>query len=656
MGRIFLSYAREDRPFAERLACVLEKNGHEVWWDRRIDGGEEFSTEIEAALDNADVVVVAWSARSITSRWVRDEAASGGDRGRLVPVTIDGARPPMGFRQFHTLDLAGWKGAGGDERTRELVRSVERRLQGKAAIADAPPPPRQRGFAWPLGRPVWVIGAALLLLVVAGAAYFLKSREARSRGTSRPTLAIMPFTATSPDPALKSLASQARDSTAHDLSDSGIPVRLVESVTPDSSPTADYLLFGELGGSGGKVVATVRLEEARQHVTVWSRRFEAEGKKVSDLPDQIGAQVAGTLGWAGALRTLDRGQVADPNLIADLMRQMDLTGDPLQSYQLSKGLLAKWPNSAMAQLGVAFYTAFALGEIPRAERPAAVAAARQAAERAQALMPEFGDTYIPSCILQPEVRIAQCEDRLRAGMRTDPDAPFANAFLARLLDNGGRTGESFEMARQSYVHDPYMPEKIGFMIRMLTVTGKDTEADRLYQRAIGWWPDSGLLFSRVWGLVERGDFKAIMQLRDQLGPKDFSDYAGIATVAQAVRAKSLSELNRSCESEKAGWLQKEECMLAFAQLGDLDRAYAVADQIYPARIAATASEEELRWLDDPDSTPLNFITSRAAGQLRLDPRYAALAQRVGLLSYWRGGKLPDFCRSRPEPVCPKLQS
>jgi hypothetical protein len=50
MGHIFLSYAREDREYAGRIAHVREQAGHSGWWDRRIDGGEEFSAEIEAAL------------------------------------------------------------------------------------------------------------------------------------------------------------------------------------------------------------------------------------------------------------------------------------------------------------------------------------------------------------------------------------------------------------------------------------------------------------------------------------------------------------------------------------------------------------------------------------------------------------------------------
>ena len=95
MGAIFLSYSRDDLASAETLARVLETAGHEIWWDRRIGSGEEFATEIEAALDRADIVLVAWSAHSARSAWVRDEAAAGRDDGRLLPVTIDTVTVPV---------------------------------------------------------------------------------------------------------------------------------------------------------------------------------------------------------------------------------------------------------------------------------------------------------------------------------------------------------------------------------------------------------------------------------------------------------------------------------------------------------------------------------------------------------------------------------
>ncbi len=106
MARIFLSYDRDDLSRARSIASTLEQDGHVVWWDSHIKGGAQFSEEIEQALKSADYVVVLWSAHSIRSPWVRDEAAAGRDAGRLVPVTLDGTEPPLGFRQFQTIDLS----------------------------------------------------------------------------------------------------------------------------------------------------------------------------------------------------------------------------------------------------------------------------------------------------------------------------------------------------------------------------------------------------------------------------------------------------------------------------------------------------------------------------------------------------------------------
>ena len=67
MANIFLSYDRDDEVRARPIAKQLELAGHSVWWDRQIKGGGEFSAEIEAALGQADKVVVLWSERAVRS-------------------------------------------------------------------------------------------------------------------------------------------------------------------------------------------------------------------------------------------------------------------------------------------------------------------------------------------------------------------------------------------------------------------------------------------------------------------------------------------------------------------------------------------------------------------------------------------------------------
>ena len=53
MADIFISYAREDRAIAERLASAIEASGKSVWWDRHIKGGSQFSKDIERELHAA---------------------------------------------------------------------------------------------------------------------------------------------------------------------------------------------------------------------------------------------------------------------------------------------------------------------------------------------------------------------------------------------------------------------------------------------------------------------------------------------------------------------------------------------------------------------------------------------------------------------------
>ncbi|MBT8473496.1 MAG: TIR domain-containing protein [Marinicaulis sp.] len=124
MADIFISYARPDRDRIEKLAAVLERESYSVWWDRHIDGGSEFSKDIERELDTAQAVIVAWTKDAIDSRWVKDEAGLAAEAGKLVSISIDGSAPPIGFKQFHAIDFTG------DQKLAlaDLVRSVASKI------------------------------------------------------------------------------------------------------------------------------------------------------------------------------------------------------------------------------------------------------------------------------------------------------------------------------------------------------------------------------------------------------------------------------------------------------------------------------------------------------------------------------------------------
>ena len=103
MTDIFISYAREDRAQAAELAQLLEENGYIVWWDWNLVGGDPFRAVIGKKLKDAKKVIVLWSDHSINSSFVIDEAQEAKDEAKLLPIVIDNSRPPLGFRDLHTL-------------------------------------------------------------------------------------------------------------------------------------------------------------------------------------------------------------------------------------------------------------------------------------------------------------------------------------------------------------------------------------------------------------------------------------------------------------------------------------------------------------------------------------------------------------------------
>ncbi len=127
---VFLSYSRTDLIRARPVIDLLEAGGFDVWWDGRLEGGENYLQTTEAALEGADCVVVLWSATSVDSHWVRDEAQRGRERGCLVPLSIDGTMAPLGFRQFQLLDVSSWNGAADAAEAARILVAVRAKSGG----------------------------------------------------------------------------------------------------------------------------------------------------------------------------------------------------------------------------------------------------------------------------------------------------------------------------------------------------------------------------------------------------------------------------------------------------------------------------------------------------------------------------------------------
>jgi TIR domain/PDZ domain len=180
MADIFISYASEDRNRAEEVARALSAWGWSVWWDRKIPLGKSYDEVIEKALGASNCAIVLWSAVSVASEWVRNEASEAKRRGILVPVFLETIDAPLAFRLLNGADLHDWQPGTPHDEFDQLVERVEELLQKPASTAFPESSSRigylqgdrreKRG-----GQPVWVFLSvgAVAIAVLAGAAFFL---------------------------------------------------------------------------------------------------------------------------------------------------------------------------------------------------------------------------------------------------------------------------------------------------------------------------------------------------------------------------------------------------------------------------------------------------------------------------------------------------
>jgi uncharacterized protein YecT (DUF1311 family) len=128
MSDIFLSYGREDKATAAKLADSLERHGWSVFWDQEIPPGKTWVDVIGNELAQAAAVVVLWSKTSVAKRWVLKEARFADKRAVLIPAVIDDTEPPFEFGDIQAADLRGWHGDDAHFGYRLLTESIARAI------------------------------------------------------------------------------------------------------------------------------------------------------------------------------------------------------------------------------------------------------------------------------------------------------------------------------------------------------------------------------------------------------------------------------------------------------------------------------------------------------------------------------------------------
>lgn len=147
MADVYLSYARADRPLAERVESALRARGLDVWSDANLVTGESWDRVIGRELDAAKAVVVLFTEHSVQSRLLREEASVAQSQSKLIPVIFQGVDAPLAFRGASAIN-----GDAPDYLDR-IYADVERLMGRSQPHASARPMEHSRPGETPGGAP-----------------------------------------------------------------------------------------------------------------------------------------------------------------------------------------------------------------------------------------------------------------------------------------------------------------------------------------------------------------------------------------------------------------------------------------------------------------------------------------------------------------------
>ena len=425
MARVFLSYARDDVDAAKELADGIGQAGHDVWWDRHLHGGSRFSDEIDRALKDAEAVVVLWSKTSVQSAWVQDEAAEGRDSGRLVPVTLGSAKPPLGFRQFHTIDLGNWTGQGRPEALGDVLDAI-----GRTRGSD-------------------------------GCGEQFSRTEPAKPPQKKASVCVLPFVNMSGEPEQEYFSDGISEDIITDLSN----VSALSVVARNTSFTfkgqsldvkevaqklgVTHVLEGSVRKAGNRVRINAQLIDGAKGDHAWAARYDRDLTDIFEIQDEISKAIVDALQIKllpqeiSAIESRGTSNVDAYNLYL-MARQQWISGtygDPRrdeaivrlcsQATLLDPEYAEAWALIALAQAELRFWH----GKEEENALPAA--------ERALKINPDMPEALcIKARYLEEDGKQEEAEQQIRTALRIGPDSWEVNREAGRMFFRHGQIMEA----------------------------------------------------------------------------------------------------------------------------------------------------------------------------------------------------------------------
>jgi len=582
VARIFLSYARADVDCAKKLAELIGRAGHDVWWDRELHGGSRFTSEIDKALRDAEAVVVLWSDASLESAWVQDEAAEGRDSGRLVPATIDAVRPPLGFRQYQAIDLTDLRNGQQPAQLEELLRAIVK------------------------------MGAPVTAKPEAGGA------PAKTEAAAKHSICVLPFANMSGEAEQEYFSDGISEDIITDLSkvsalsvDARNTAFMFKGQTVDVKDVArslgvTHVLEGSVRKAGSRVRITAQLIDGAKGDHVWAARYDRDLTDIFAIQDEISKAIVEAL---------------KVKLLPAEKKKIEQRGTSnVEAYDLYLMARQQWISGTF-------------GTVRREQSIARLC------NQATLLDPDYAQAWALKGLAQLELRFVHGhdEDALSAAERAleiDPGLAEAHCIKARYLEEEGRTEEAEKQVRTALKLDPDSWEVNREIARMLFRHDHIAEAIPYFEKAASLndtdWHNTVMLVTCYQGIGDEAQVqRAAERVRERVQRAIAMDPTnGTALASGAYALAMLGETDRSREWMRRAILldpdnlaMKYNAACAFLrQFGDPEEALHALEPFFDTVTSST-------WIwhaeADPDLEPLRDDS-------RFKQMLSAAKQRLGM--------------------------
>ncbi len=637
-GQIFVSYATADRKEALNVCNAIERRGGKCWISTRdVRPGENYQEAIVRSLRASCAMVLVFSEAANNSDEIKKELSLASRyHVPVMALRIEDVEPSDAFA--YELSTRQWIDAfhGWDKSIDALVGQIGRigRADGLTTPTEHAPPTRRSSQS--RGLIVGVGVASMLMATIAGW-WLLRPPPAAAHSM---TVRFTGFQRLSPD-LPTTMPDAVRDEILAAFGDQGV-VGVSTASSAAAGPAPAYALGGTIRHNGDQIRVITKLTNERSGATLWSTSSDYAVGEASRVPRRI-ALDAGKMVRCGLFGASTYSKPLSDPALADYMRYCQNSAvfpvDPGKGLQAARSVTAAVPDfswgwsAVVLAAGQNLYLAD-----PGPQREEVRRIGLEAAAKALSLDPKNSEAAAQQSILIDARDYVAQEKLLRQAIAARPlDCGCEHVMYGIMLGNVGRLADSVSEFRHATDILALDSGSQYLLADTLTALGKANDAKQHFDAAV--------------------ELDSSPTMTDEIAVDEATETGQYAAAVKAMQNKKLG----FPENERAALLQGFQAMVS----GD-----AGAKARGAARLAALPEAQKdyraaklLAVLGDNHAAMKIFVAGigsrfdwpslvwyRSMRGVLSDPDFPAVAQRLGLIDYWRARHTkPDVCTAKARP-------